>query len=205
MARKGSIYAGIDIGTSYIRVAIGDLNDDATIEVLGVARGESMGVRKGQLVDLEATVQAVKQTAAEAAHMAGEEIDQAVVSISGNHVKGVNSRNIIAIKNREVSSRDVTRVVEAASRISIPPEREMIDILPQEFTLDGQDGILDPRGMVGSRLEVDIHIVTAQLTSAHNQFKACNNAGIEVERLFLPSLAASRAVLTRTSRTSASR
>jgi cell division protein FtsA len=185
----------VDIGTNYIRVAVGDLNDDGTVEILGVARGISMGVRKGQLVDLEMTVQAVQQTVSEAAHMAGEEIDQAVISISGNHIKGVNSRGIIAIKNREISSRDVSRVKEAASHISIPPEREVIDTLPQEFTLDGQDGILDPHGMVGSRLEVDVHIVTAQLTAARNHYKLCNLAGLGVERLYLSSLASSRAVL----------
>ncbi len=191
---KGEIIVGLDIGTTKICAVVGEVNGPQ-VDIVGMGSHPSEGLRKGMVVNIEATVASIKKAVQEAEMMSGCEIASVLTGIAGGHIKGFNSHGVIAIKGREVTARDKTRVVEAARAVAIPTDREVVHILPQEYMLDGQDGIQDPVGMSGVRLEAKVHIVTGAVTSAHNLIKCCNQAGLDVSDIVLQSLASAEAVL----------
>ncbi len=191
------IVTGLDIGTTKVCAIVGERNQDGEIEIIGVGEKPSHGLRQGIVVNVEETVNSISGAAEEAELMAGVDISSAYVGIAGGHIQSQNSRGVIATEqeNREITERDVHRVIEAAEALSIPPDRELIHTLPQEFYVDEQDHIKDPVGMTGVRLEADVHIVTASLPSVQNIVKSVFDAGLEVEDIVLEPLASSYAVL----------
>jgi cell division protein FtsA len=190
----GEIIVGLDIGTTKMCAVVGELRHDG-IEIIGIGSHPSDGLRKGVVVNIETTVNSIKEAIEEAETMAGCEISSVYAGIAGGHIKGFNSHGVIALKEREVTPKDVERVIEAASAVAIPMDREVIHVLTQEFIVDDQDGILDPLGMSGVRLEAKTHIVTGAVTSAQNIIKCANRAGLDVCDIVLESLASSEAVL----------
>jgi len=194
MAKNDSLIVGLDIGTTKTCAIVGEVTDDG-VSVVGIGSSPSRGLRKGVVVNIENTVESVKKAVEEAELMAGCEITSVYAGIAGHHIKGINSRGIVAIKDREVTPADVKRVIEAAQQVAIPSDREVIHVIPQEFVVDDQDGVKDPIGMSGVRLEVKVHIVTAATTSAQNIIKCCNRAGLTVHEIMLEQLAGSEAVL----------
>ena len=196
MGRKRENVVGLDIGTTKIAAIVGEYGDDGQINIVGIGSHPSRGLRKGVVVNIESTVESVRRAVEEAEIMAGIKIHSAYVGIAGGHIRGFNSHGIIAIKTKEVTPADIDRVVDAAKAIAIPLDREVIHVLPQEYIVDDQDGIRDPLGMSGIRLEGKVHIVTAAVTSAQNVVKSVNRAGLEVEDIALEQLASSEAVLT---------
>ncbi len=192
--RKENLIVGLDIGTTKICAIVGNVAEDG-IDIVGIGTSPSRGLRKGVVINIESTVASIRKAVEEAELMAGCEIKSVYAGIAGGHIKGFNSQGIIAIKNREVSSEDVKRVIDAAKAIAIPMDREVIHILPQEFIIDDQDGIREPLGMSGVRLEAKVHIVTGAVASAQNIIKSCNRAGLDVADIVLEQLASSEAVL----------
>ena len=190
----GEIIVGLDIGTTKICAVVGEIRPDA-IEIIGVGTHPSEGLRKGVVINIEKTVNSIKEAIEEAETMAGCEISSVFAGIAGGHIKGFNSHGVIALKEREVTKKDIDRVIEAASAVAIPMDREVIHVLTQEFIVDEQDGIIDPLGMAGVRMEAKIHIVTGAVTSAQNIIKCANRAGLDVCDIVLESLASSEAVL----------
>jgi len=193
-ARRDNLIVGLDIGTTKICAIVGNLTEDG-IDIVGIGSSPSRGLRKGVVINIDSTVQSIRKAVEEAELMAGCEIKTVFAGIAGGHIKGINSQGVIAIKNREVSPEDVKRVIEAAKAIAIPMDREVIHILPQEFIIDDQDGIREPLGMSGVRLETKVHIVTGAAASAQNIVKSCNRAGLDVADIVLEQLASSEAVL----------
>jgi cell division protein FtsA len=191
----GELIVGLDIGTTKMCAVVGELHPDG-IEIVGIGSHPSEGLRKGVVVNIEKTVDSIKEAIQEAETMAGCEITSVYAGIAGGHIKGFNSHGVIALKDREVTKKDIERVIEAASAVAIPMDREVIHVLTQEFIVDDQDGITDPLGMSGVRLEAKIHIVTGAVTSAQNIIKCANRAGLDVCDIVLESLASSEAVLT---------
>jgi cell division protein FtsA len=198
MTKKDSLFVGLDIGTTKICAIIGEASPEGNVEIIGIGKAPSHGLRKGVVIDIETTVQSIKQAVEEAELMAGVTIERVFTGIAGGHIKGFNSRGVIAVsgKNREITQRDVDRVIDAARAVAIPLDREVIHILPQEFIVDDQVGIKKPLGMYGVRLEADVHIVTGAVTSAQNIVKSVNNSGLEVADIVLQQLASAEAVLT---------
>ena len=188
------IIVGLDIGTTKMCAVVGEVRPDS-IEIIGIGSHPSEGLRKGVVVNIEKTVESIKKAIEEAETMAGCEISSVYAGIAGGHIKGFNSHGVIALKEREVTRKDIERVIEAASAVAIPMDREVIHVLTQEFIVDDQDGITDPLGMAGVRLEAKIHIVTGAVTSAQNIIKCANRAGLDVCDIVLESLASSEAVL----------
>ncbi len=195
---KNSYIVGLDIGTKKIAVIIGEVTEEKKVEIIGIGTAESRGLRKGVVVNLDTTVDAIKKAQEEAELMAGVEIDAAFIGISGAHIKSFNSRGVIAVsgKNREIGREDIKRVIDQSKAVSIPPDREIIHIIPQEFVVDEQDGIKDPLGMNGIKLEVNVHIVTGATTSVQNLRTCVTRAGIEIEQVALNQIATSSSVLT---------
>ena len=195
---KNNYIVGLDIGTKKTAAIIAEITEDKKIEIIGIGTTDSRGLRKGVVVNLEATVNAIKKAQEEAELMAGVEIDSAFVGISGAHIKSFNSRGVIAVsgKNKEITPEDIERVIDQSKAVSIPPDREIIHIIPQEFVVDEQDGIKDPLGMSGIKLEVNVHIVTSATTSVQNLKTCIERAGIEIERIVLNQIAASSSTLT---------
>lgn len=185
---------GLDIGTTKICAVVGEVLPGA-IEIIGIGSHPSEGLRKGVVINIEKTVNSIKEAIEEAETMAGCEISSVYAGIAGGHIKGFNSHGVIALKEREVTKKDIERVIEAASAVAIPMDREVIHILTQEFIVDEQNDITDPLGMSGVRLEAKIHIVTGAVTSAQNIIKCANRAGLDVHDIVLQSLASSEAVL----------
>lgn len=194
MAKKNSIVVGLDIGTSKVCVVIGEMTENG-VEIIGVGSHPSQGLRKGVVINIEGTVNSVKKAVEEAGLMAGCEIHTAFTSISGGHIKAFNSHGIVAVKNKEVTQRDLERVIDAARAVAIPMDRDVIHVLPQDYIIDDQDGIREPLGMSGVRLEAKVHIVTGAATSAQNIVKCCNRTGLSVAEMVLAPLAAAEAVL----------
>lgn len=196
--RKDNYIVGLDIGTRKTCAIIAELNESGGLDIIGIGTTESKGLRRGIVVNLEATVESIRKVIEEAELMAGVAIESAYVGIAGNHIKGINSRGVIAVggKGREITREDVQRVIEAAKAVSIPPDREILHVLPQEFIVDDQDGIGDPIGMTGSRLEALVHIVTTSVTSTQNLVTCVNRAGIVVADTVLESIASSETILT---------
>jgi cell division protein FtsA len=196
---EGELVVGLDIGTTKICAVVGEVNPEG-IDVVGIGTHSSVGLRKGVVVNIESTVDSIKKAIEEAELMAGCEISTVYAGIAGGHIKGFNSHGIVAVKGNEIVQRDIDRVIDAARAVAIPPDREVIHVLPQEFIVDEQDGIQDPRGMSGVRLEAKIHIVTGAVTSAHNLIKCANRAGLDVADIVLQSLASCEAVLNKEER-----
>jgi cell division protein FtsA len=193
-SRRDNLIVGLDIGTTKICAIIGNLTDEG-LDIVGIGTSPSKGLRKGVVINIESTVEAIQKAIREAELMAGCEIKTVFAGIAGGHIKGFNSQGVIAIKNREVTSDDVRRVIDAAKAIAIPMDREVIHILPQEFIIDDQDGIKEPLGMSGVRLEAKVHIVTGAVASAQNIIKSCQRAGCDVADIVLEQLASADAVL----------
>ncbi len=189
------LIVGLDIGTSKICAVVGEIRPDGQIDIIGMGSHPSVGLRKGVVINIENTVNSIKEAVEEAETMAGCEISSVFAGIAGGHIKGFNSHGVIALKNREVGKRDIERVIDAARAVAIPMDREVIHTLPQEFIVDDQSAITDPTGMAGVRLEVKIHIVTGAVTSAQNIIKCANRAGLDVYDIILESLASSEAIL----------
>jgi cell division protein FtsA len=194
VGKKDPIVVGLDIGTTKICAVVGEVGGDQ-VNIIGLGTFPSKGLRKGVVVNIESTVQSIKKAIEEAELMAGYQITSAYAGIAGGHIKGLNSHGVIAVKNREVGPNEVKRVIDAASAVAIPMDREVIHIIPQEFIVDGQDGIKDPVGMSGVRLEGRVHIVTGAITSAQNIIKCANRAGLDVDDIVLEQLGSSEAVI----------
>ncbi len=194
MARKEDLIVGLDIGTTKICAIVAERTEDG-VDVVGIGTHPSRGLRKGVVVDIDATVESIKHAVEEAELMSDCEISSVYAGIAGGHIRGFNSHGIVAVKDHEVSEGDVRRVIDAAKAVAIPMDREVIHVIPQEFVIDEQDGIREPLGMSGVRLEAKIHIVTAAVTSAQNIVKCANKAGLNVIDIVLEPLASAEAVL----------
>lgn len=207
MTSKGNSIVGLDIGTTNISVVIAELAADLgtngypqpgafpALTIKGVGTSPSRGLRKGVVINIESTVQAISSAVAQAETMAGTEINSVYASISGAHIQGFNSHGIVGIKNKEVSQLDVEKVIEAAKAVAIPLDREVLHVLPQEFIIDEQDGIREPLGISGVRLEAKVHIVTGAVASAQNVVKCANRCGLNVRDIVLAPLASAEAVV----------
>ncbi len=198
MARESSLIVGLDIGTTKICAIIAEVMEDGGLDIIGVGTSPSKGLRKGVVINIEVTVDSIKRALEEAELMAGLDVYSAFVGIAGGHIKGINSRGVIAVsgKSREITQKEIDRVIDAAKAVALPVDREVIHVLPQEFIVDGQGGIKEPLGMNGVRLESEVHIVTGAVTSAQNIIKCCNRAGLEVQDIVLQQLASSLSTLT---------
>ncbi|MDH5542938.1 MAG: cell division protein FtsA [Nitrospinota bacterium] len=195
MAKKDKeIIVGLDIGTTKICAVIAELDDD-TLSIIGIGTHPSKGLRKGVVVNIEGTVESIKSAIEEAELMAGSEVQSVYAGIAGGHIKGFNSHGIIAVKNGIVSDTDKERVIEAAKAVAIPMDRELLHVLPQQYILDGQSGIKEPKGMSGVRLEARIHIITGAVTSAQNIVRCVNRAGLDVADIIVEQLASAESVL----------
>lgn len=197
MARKERYIVGLDVGTSKVTAIVAEPAEHGDLNIVGMGVVESHGIRRGLVVNLEAAVEAIKKAVVEAELTAGIEIDNAYLALSGPHVKGFNSRGVVAVagKNREIGAEDLSRAIEAAKAVSLPGGRQILLVLPQDFVVDDQDGITAPIGMTGARLEVNVHIVTGGVTATQNLIACVNRAGVQVRGTVLGQLAASDAVL----------
>lgn len=194
MAKKTNVIVGLDLGTTKTCVIVGEITDQG-IDIIGIGSYPSEGLRKGVVVNIDSTVEAIKKAVDEAEHMSGCEISSVYAGIAGGHIKGQNSLGIVAVKGREVDEEDVQRAIEASKAIAIPTDREILHTLPQNFIVDDQDGIRDPVGMSGVRLEAKVHIVTGAVTSIQNIVKSVNRVGLEINEIILEQIASSEAVL----------
>ncbi|HSQ68531.1 MAG TPA: cell division protein FtsA, partial [Steroidobacteraceae bacterium] len=197
MARKTerNLIVGLDIGTSKVVAIVGELAADGKIEVVGLGSHPSRGLKKGVVVNIDSTVQSIQRAVEEAELMAGCEIHSVFAGIAGSHVRSLNSHGIVAIREKEVTAGDVERVIDAARAVAIPADQKILHILPQEFIIDAQEGIREPIGMSGVRLEAKVHIVTGAESAAQNIVKCVQRCGLEVEDIVLEQLASSYAVL----------
>jgi cell division protein FtsA len=196
MAKHEKLLVGLDIGTTKICVIVGEIVEDKRIDIIGIGTHPSKGLKKGMVINIDSTVESVKRAVEEAELMAGVEINSVYTGIAGGHIQGLNGRGVIAVKEGEITRGDIERVLDAAKVVSIPIDREILHVIPQEFIVDGQDGIRDPLGMSGTRLEVCVHIITGAVTSAQNIVKCVKRAGLETMDVVLQPLASSEAVLT---------
>jgi cell division protein FtsA len=190
------LIVGLDIGTSKVVSVVGELADENTLEVIGIGSTRSHGLKRGVVVNIESTVQSIRRAVEEAELMAGCEIRTVFAGIAGSHVRGLNSHGIVAIRDREVSRGDVERVIDAARAVEIPANQRILHVLPQEFLIDSQEGIREPIGMAGIRLEAKVHLVTGAISAAQNIIKCVQRCGLDVENVVLEQLASSYSVLT---------
>jgi cell division protein FtsA len=195
MPTPSSIIAGLDIGTSSIKVVVGERKPSGGVDIIGVGSSPSRGLRKGVVVNIEGTVSAIGRAIAQAETMAGCEISNVFATISGSHLRSQNSHGIVAIKNQEVSHLDIERVIDAAKAVAIPLDREIVHVLPQEFVIDEQDGVRDPIGISGVRLEARVHIISGAIASAQNIVKCANRCGLAVQDIVAAPIASAKAVL----------
>lgn len=193
--RRGSLVVGLDVGTTKICALVGEVRNNG-IDILAMGSCPSTGLRKGVVINIEATVESIKKAVEEAEAVAGVEIKAVYVGIAGSHIKGFQSYGAVGIKGKEVTSQDVERVIDSARAVYVPLDREVLHVIPTEFILDGQDGIKDPVGMSGVRLEAKVHIITGAVTSVQNLLKCCQKAGLDVIDIVLEPLASAEAVLT---------
>lgn len=192
---KNLLFA-LDIGTSKIAALVGEVGQDNQIEIIGFGTHPSRGLKRGVVVNIESTVQSIQRAVEEAELMAGCEIRFAYTGIAGSHIRSLNSHGIVAIRDREVNQSDVDRVIDAAKAVAIPADQKILHILPQEFIIDNQDGVREPVGMSGVRLEAKVHIVTGAVSAAQNITKCVRRCGLQVGDIVLEQLASSHAVLT---------
>jgi len=195
--RKPHIVAGLDVGTTKVCALIGELTPTG-VDIVGIGQHPSRGLRKGMVVNIDSTVEAIKRAVAEAEQMAGVEVDSVYTSIGGGHISGVNSQGVVAVqgRTREVAPADVERAIDVARDVNLPPDREILHVLTQAFSVDDQDGIREPIGMLGSRLGVEVHLVTGAVTAVQNVVRSVNRAGLTVKDLVLQPLASAESVLT---------
>ncbi len=190
-----NLIVGLDIGTSKIACIVSEIRPEGTLEVIGAGLHQSSGMKKGMVVNIDATVSAIQRALEEAELMADCKIREVYTGIAGSHIKSSNANGMIKIKDKEVAHIDVVRAVETASSISLPGDQQILHILEQEFSIDGQGGIKKPQGMSGMRLEVEIHIVTGAVSAVQNILKCIHRCGLEVNEMILQPLASSKAVL----------
>jgi cell division protein FtsA len=195
------LVVGLDIGSTKVCAVIGERSESGTIEITGVGLCPSTGMRKGVVVNIEATLRAVREAVEAAQMMSGRDVDSCWTGIGGSHIDGINSRGVVAVTGkdrelREIGADDIARVMEAARAVAIPMDRQVLEVIPQSYIVDNHKGIRDPLDMIGVRLEAEVHIITCSVTSAQNLVKCVNRAGYYVNDLILESLAAGRAVLT---------
>ena len=195
MAKRSPLLVGVDVGTYKIGVVVAEASEDGA-DIVGIGTAACTGRREGVVVNIEATVEAIRRAVEEAELMAGCEIRSVIAGLSGSHIKGFNSHGVVAVKTREVGAGDVERVVDAARAVALPMDREVLHVLPQEFVVDDQDGIREPVGMAGVRLEARVQIVTGAISSGQNLIKCCNRAGLHVRDVLAGPLATAEAVLT---------
>ncbi|MFZ9994369.1 MAG: cell division protein FtsA [Steroidobacteraceae bacterium] len=198
MARKPDrqLIVGLDIGTSKVVALVGEVAADQSIEVIGIGSHPSRGLKRGVVVNIESTVQSIQRAVEEAELMAGCEIHSVFAGIAGSHVRSLNSHGVVAIRDREVQAADVEHVIDAAKAVAIPADQKILHVLPQEFIIDGQEGIRDPVGMSGVRLEAKVHIVTGAESAAQNIEKCIQRCGLSVDDVVLEQLASSYSALT---------
>jgi cell division protein FtsA len=191
------LIVGLDIGTTKVCVVIGQYGESGQLEIVGVGTTPSRGLRRGVVINIETTVRSIANAVEAAEMMSGREVHAVYTGIAGGHIEGINSRGVVAVtgKGREISREDVDRVIDAAKAIVIPMDREVLHVIPQEFIVDAQGGIKNPIGMVGVRLEAEVHIITGAVSSAQNIVKCVNRAGFKVNDIALEPLASSKAVL----------
>jgi cell division protein FtsA len=198
MAKRSdrNLLVGLDIGTSKVVAIVGEIKADGALEIIGIGSHPSRGLKKGVVVNIESTVQSIQRAVEEAELMAGCEIHSVYAGIAGSHVRSLNSHGIVAIKDKEVVQGDVERVIDAAKAVAIPADQKILHVLPQEYIIDSQEGIRDPIGMSGVRLEAKVHIVTGADSAAQNIVKCVQRCGLVVDDIVLEQLASSYAVLT---------
>ncbi|MHB8472985.1 MAG: cell division protein FtsA [Gammaproteobacteria bacterium] len=191
-----NMIVGLDIGTSKVVAIVGEITPDGQIEIIGIGSHPSRGLRRGVVVNIESTVQSIQRAVEEAELMAGCQIHSVYAGIAGSHIHSLNSHGIVAIRDKEVMSTDVDRVIDAARAVAIPADQKILHVLPQEFIIDKQEGIREPIGMSGVRLEARVHMVTGSVSAAQNIIKCVRRCGLEVDDVILEQLASSSAVLT---------
>ena len=198
MAKRSdqNLMVGLDIGTSKIGAIVADIGPNGEIEVIGIGSHPSKGLKKGVVVNIESTTQSIQRAVEEAELMAGCQIDSVFAGIAGSHIQSLNSHGIVAIRDKEVTQADVDRVIDAAKAVAIPADQRLLHVIPQEFIIDDQDGIKEPVGMCGVRLEAKVHLVTGAVSAAQNIVKCVRRCGLEVDDIILEQLASSYAVLT---------
>ncbi len=189
------LIVGLDIGTSKVVAIVGEITDSDKIEIIGIGSHPSKGLKKGVVVNIESTVQSIQRAVEEAELMAGCEIHAVYAGIAGSHIRSLNSHGIVAIRDSEIVASDVDRVIDAARAVAIPADQKILHILPQEFIIDNQDGIKEPIGMSGVRLEAKVHMVTGAVSAAQNIIKCVRRCGLEVDDVILEQLASSYSVL----------
>jgi len=191
-----SMIVALDIGTSKVVAIVGEITADGEIEIVGLGMHPSHGLKKGVVVNIESTVQSIQRAVEEAELMAGVQIQSVYAGIAGSHIRSLNSHGIVAIREREVTSGDLDRVIDAARAVAIPADQRILHILPQEFIIDQQEGVREPIGMSGVRLEAKVHLVTGAVGAAQNIIKCIRRCGLDVDDIILEQLASSYAVLT---------
>jgi cell division protein FtsA len=198
MARRERYLVGLDVGTSTVTVIVGEVMDNGGLDIIGIGTAEAKGIRRGVVNHVDSAAESIKHALDEAELTAGVEIDTVHLSLSGAHVKAFNSRGVVAVagRNREITRDDVKRALDAARAVALPGGREILHVLPQDFVVDDLDGIPAPVGMMGSRLEVNVHVVTGSSASMQNMVACVNRAGVEVAETVLEQLAAAESVLT---------
>ncbi|MDO9047956.1 MAG: cell division protein FtsA [Methylobacter sp.] len=198
MAKKAerNLIVGLDIGTSKVAAIVGEITSDGNIEIIGIGSTPSRGLKKGVVVNLESTVQSIQRAIEEAELMAGCQIRSVYAGIAGSHIRSLNSHGIVAIKDKEVTQYDIDRVIDSARAVAIPADQKILHILPQEFVIDLQEGIKEPIGMSGIRLEAKVHMVTGSVSASQNIVKCIRRCGLEVDDIVLEQLASCNSVLT---------
>lgn len=196
MPKRDQILVGLDIGTTKIFAIVSEVTEDGALNIIGVGSSPSRGLRKGVVVDIESTVESIKKAVEEAELMAAVQINSVYTGIAGSHISAENCKGVVALKKSEVTRDDIQRAVESARTLAVVPhERRILHVLPREFMVDGQEGVREPLGLSGNRLEVNVHVITGAVTSAQNIIKSVNRAGLDVVDIVLQPLASSEAVL----------
>lgn len=193
---EGNLIVGLDIGTSKVVAIVGEIGPDGELEIVGIGSHKSIGLKKGVVVNIESTTQSIQRAVEEAELMAGCNIHSVYVGIAGSHIRSMNSHGIVAIRDREVYELDLDRVIDAAQAVAIPADQNILHILPQEYRIDEQEGVRQPLGMSGVRLEAKVHLVTCAVNAMQNIEKCINRCGLEVDEMILEQVASSYSVLT---------
>ena len=193
---EGNMIVGLDIGTSKVVAIVGEVDAEGGLNIVGIGRHKSRGLKKGTVVNIESTVQSIQRAIEEAELMAGCQIHSVFAGIAGKHIRSMNSHGIVAIRDKEVYAADIERVIDAAQAVAIPADQKVLHILPQEYIIDSQEGVKEPMGMSGVRLEAKVHLVTCATNAAQNIEKCIRRCGLETDEIILEQLASSYSVLT---------